>query len=548
MKLIYMTETSDQSQTFLATSETRRDFEKQAVTHAASVVGVWTILSRVLGFVRDLVIALFMGAGLGADAFFVGFRIPNLLRRLFGEGALAAAFIPTYVETLRRDGRAEGERLARITFTFTAIVLLVVTLAGIVFSPWIVTVIAPGFFDDPAKFDLTVRLNRIMFPYIFFISLVALASGVLNSMGHFAAPAAAPIILNLSMIASVAVMCTFFGIEPYYALAWGVVAAGILQLLLQIPFMSRVGVRLRPNFDFGHPALKRIGVLFVPAAFGGAVYQLNVMIGTILASMLPQGGVSYLYYADRLVELPLGIFAIALGTAVLPSMSRQVADGDMHGLTQSVSYSLRLIAFFTIPASVALILLREPIIAVLFQRGKFTYFDTQQTAYALLWYTVGLWAFSGLKVVTQAFFSLKDTRTPVYVSTLAVAVNLGAGLLLMGPMRQGGLALATSLAASINVLILFVILVRRLGEFSSRELLVSLTKIGAASAVMGAVLVYAQPLGDWSHGLTPRNFAVLLACIAGGLAAHRQGQSEQAGRSEERRVGKECRSRWSPYH
>ncbi|MEW6139630.1 MAG: murein biosynthesis integral membrane protein MurJ [Thermodesulfobacteriota bacterium] len=488
------------------------------MTRAAAVVGLWTTVSRVLGFVRDLVIAMFLGAGLGADAFFVGFRIPNLLRRLFGEGALSAAFIPTYVETLGRHGRAEGERLARIAFTFTAIVLALVTLAGIVFSPAIVKVIAPGFSDDPAKFDLTVALNRIMFPYIFFISLVALASGVLNSMGHFAAPAAAPIVLNLCMIASVAIFCTLFDVAPYYALAWGVVAAGILQLVLQIPFMSMKGVKLRPSFDFRHPALRRIGTLFVPAAFGGAVYQLNVMIGTILASMLPAGGVSYLYYADRLVELPLGVFAIALGTAVLPSMSRQAADGDITGLGHTVGFSLRLIAFFTIPAMVALILLRTPIVALLFQRGKFSAFDTEQTAVALLWYTAGLWAFSGLKVVTQAFFSLKDTRTPVYISVVAVAVNLVAGLILMGPMLQGGLALATSLASALNLLILFWILLGRLETFPGKDLVVSLARITAASSLMGLALVFLRGLADWSHGLTLGNLGILLACIGGGLA------------------------------
>jgi len=488
------------------------------MTRAAGVVGVWTTLSRLTGFVRDMVIALFLGASPAADAFFVAFRIPNLLRRLFAEGALSAAFVPTFVDTLQRDGDAEAARLARAAFTFAAIVLAGVTILGIVFSPWIVRVIALGFFKDPAKFALTVDLTRVMFPYIFFISLVALASGVLNSMRHFSAPAAAPIILNLSMIISVAAFCTLFNVDPTYALAWGVVAGGILQLALQVPFLSRVGVRLRPDFDFRNPALKRIGVLFVPAAFGGAVYQINVMIGTILASLLPSGGVSWLYYADRLVELPLGIFAIALGTAVLPSMSRQASNGDMGGLSQSVSFSLRVTAFFIIPASVALILLREPLISVLFQRGRFTFLDTQETASALLWYTVGLWAFSGLKVVVQAFFSMKDTRTPVWVSIGAVVVNLVVGLVLMGPMKQGGLALATSLAAAFNLVVLFAILIGRLGEFPTATFARSIGKIAAASAVMGIGLLFCKGLADWSHGLTLENLLVLSGCIAGGLA------------------------------
>ena len=505
------------SQPIMSEPKQERFSEHKAMTRAAGVVGFWTTLSRILGFVRDMVTALFMGAGPGADAFFVAFRIPNLLRRLSAEGAFSAAFIPTYVETLQKDGSSEAARLARITFTFAAIVLAVVTVAGIIFSPWIVRVVAPGFLDNPSKFELTVHLNRIMFPYIFFISLVALAAGVLNSMGHFGAPAAAPVLLNIAMIASVAIFCTSFNVPPFYALAWGVVAGGILQLLLQLPYLVAVGVRLRPDFHFRHPALKKVGTLFVPAAFGGAVYQINVMVGTILASWLPAGGVSWLYYADRIVELPLGVFGIALGTAVLPSMSRQATNGDLTALSRSVSFALRLTAFFTIPAMVALILLREPILSVLFQRGRFTWVDTQATAYALLWYTVGLWAFSGLKVVTQAFYSMMDTRTPLWVAIGAVIVNLGAGLLLMGPMKQGGLALATSLSAAFNVSVLFAILIRRLGQFPIGEFASSLTKISIASLIMGIPLVYGRTLGDWGRGFTATNGLALLGCIVVGL-------------------------------
>lgn len=512
-----MSENSISSQAFLSQENKETISEHKAMTRAAGVVGLWTVLSRVLGFVRDMVLALFMGAGPGADAFFVAFRIPNLLRRLFAEGALSAAFIPTYVDSLHHDGRAEAVRLARIVFTFAASVLAVVTILGVFLSPWVVRLIAFGFLDDPAKFQLTVDLTRIMFPYIFFISLVALASGVLNSMGHFAAPAAAPVILNVTMIAGVAIFTTFFGTAPYYALSWGVVLAGILQLILQVPFMVGEGIKLRPDFNFGHPSLKKIGVLFVPAAFGGAVYQINVLVGTMLASMLPQGSVSYLYYADRVVELPLGVFAIALGTAILPSMSRQASNGDLGGLTHSVAFGLRLIAFFTIPASVALIVLDMPIISVLFQRGAFTGVDTSQTAYALFWYTVGLWAFSGLKVVTQAFFSLKDTRTPLWVSIAAVAVNLAAGLLLMKPMSQGGLALATSLAAAFNLLVLFAILLKRLGTFPGRHFLGSISRVCIASVIMGMALAYGRSFGDWTQGLNKLNGLVLAACIFGGL-------------------------------
>ena len=526
-----MSENGSPSQPLLPPHQQEPISEQKKMARAAGVVGIWTSASRVLGFVRDMVIALFLGAGIGADAFFVAFRIPNLLRRLFAEGALSAAFIPTYVETLHKQGRQEAEKLARTSFTFTSIILAVVTFLGIVLSPLIVRVTAPGFYDEAVKFALTVELNRIMFCYIFFISLVALASGVLNSMGHFAAPAAAPLLLNISMILSVVVLTKYFGIAPFYGLAWGVVVAGILQLALQLPFLRAQGIKLRPDLDFRQPALKKIGRLFVPAALSGAVYQINVVIGTILASMLVTGSVSWLYYADRLVELPLGIFAVALGTAVLPSMSRQASNGDMPGLTRSVSFSLRIIAFFTIPASVALIVLSEPIVAVLFQRGKFAYWDTQQTAYALICYTVGLWAFSGLKVVTQAFFSLKDTKTPLWVAISAVIANLAAGLMLMGPMGHGGIALATSISAALNFAILFFILISRLNgpgdgsggsppgtrKFPMSEFLLSIATICLASLPMGVLVYYGKSFGEWNNGFTLLNTVVLSVCIIGGL-------------------------------
>lgn len=492
--------------------------ERRAVTRAAGIVGFWTGLSRILGFIRDMVTATFLGAGPAADAFFVAFRIPNLLRRLFAEGALSAAFIPTFVETLHKDGKEAAAKLATVTLTFASLVLAGVTLFGIWLSPYIVEIIAPGFLNDPGKFSTTVELNRIMFPYIFFISLTALASGVLNSLNHFAAPAAAPIFLNLCMIVSVLVGTRYFSVPPELSLAWAVLLAGAIQLGMQVPFMSALGMARAPSFDFRHPALKRIGKLFIPAAFGGAVYQINVLVGTILASMLPAGGVSWLYYADRLVELPLGVFAIALGTAVLPSMSRLAASKNMVGLAHSVAYSLRLILFFTIPASIALIILRIPIIALLFQRGMFTAVDTKETAHALLWYTVGLWAFSGLKVVTQAFFSLKDTRTPVWISVMGVIVNLVGGLALMGSMQQAGLALATSLSAAVNILVLFWLLVRKLGTFPAAEFLSSVSRTMAASLIMSIFLYILEGYGNWELGLNVTNLSVLALLIGGGLA------------------------------
>ena len=494
--------------------------EKRLITKAAGVVGFWTSLSRISGFIRDLIIAILLGAGVGSDSFFVAFRIPNLLRRLFAEGALSAAFVPTFIETLQKDGKEEGIRLARIAVTFSTIVLCFITVLGIVFTPQIVRVIAPGFFDDPEKFGLTTQLTRIMFPYIFFISLVALVSGALNSLGRFAAPAAAPILLNISMIGGILILTKCLDWPPGYSLSWAVTFAGLLQLLLQIPFLMAEGVTIKPDFHFRYPPLRRMGRLFVPAAIGGAVYQVNVLVGTMLASLLPVGSVSWLYYADRLVEMPLGVFAIALGSAALPSMSRLASSGDYKGLGESVSFSLRLIAFFIIPASVGLIVLREPIISVLFQHGRFTCTDTIETSYALLWYTAGLWAFSGLKVVTQAFFSLKDTKTPLWVSLFAVALNLGAGILLMHPMKHGGLALATTLAAAFNFVILFLILIRRIKWFDIAGFLASIARITAASFIMGVFLFSIRGFGLWSHGISWKNLVVLLTCVIVGIGVY----------------------------
>ncbi len=512
-----MTEKPISSQEFSSERSEAVEIEKRAMTKAAGVVGFWTALSRITGFIRDMAVALFMGAGSGADAFFVAFRIPNLLRRLFAEGALTAAFIPTYIEALQEKGISEAAKLAQVAFTFSAIVLTLVTIGGVTFTPYVVEVIAPGFGYDPEKFNLTVELTRIMFPYIFFISLVALLSGALNSLGLFAAPAAAPLLLNITMIGSVMVFSSHYKCPAYYSLSWAVIVAGLLQLLLQIFFLPKVGIKLRPNFGFSNPALKKMGKLFVPAALGGAVYQVNVLVGTILASMLPVGGVSWLYYADRLVELPLGIFAIALGTAILPSMSRLAGQGDYRALMRSLSFSLGLIAFLTIPASVGLIILREPIIATLFQRGLFTYADTQETAFALLFYTLGLWAYSGLKVVTQAFFSLKDTRTPLWVSIGAVVTNLGCGLALMGPMRHGGLAFATAISAAFNLAILFFILIRRIGFFPMREFAISLAKVIFASSLMGVFLWFFRDATQWSHGISLKNALILVGLLTGGI-------------------------------
>ena len=490
--------------------------ENAKVARAAGVVGAATMLSRIFGFLRDMVVAAFFGAGLTTDAFFVAFRIPNMLRRLLAEGSLTVSFVPVFTEYLNRRSKPEALELANIAFTLLSIVLAVVSVLGVLLAPLIVTVMAPGFSRSPEQYELAVFLTRFMFPYIFLISLVALCMGILNSLRHFAAPALSPVVLNLCMIIAALSLRDFFR-EPITALAVGVMAGGVLQLAMQWPFLVRLGVNLKPAFAFRHPGIRQMALLFLPAFFGAAIYQINIFIGTILASLLPTGSVSYLYYADRVVELPLGVFAIAVGTAALPSLSGQVAQGLTEEFKRTISFSLRLILFVTIPATVALIVLREPIISVLFQRGHFGADATALTAQALLYYALGLWAFSTIRVIVSAFYALQDTKLPMRAAAVALVVNVAASVILMIPLRHGGLALATSIASAANVAILAVVLRRRIGPFLGSAFLPSLGRTAAASAVMAGCIGIVWFLLPWNaEAAIGGRLAALAAYIGGG--------------------------------
>jgi len=473
--------------------------ENSRVIKAAGVVGAATLFSRILGYLRDAVIAWYFGAGHSTDAFIAAFRIPNLLRRLFGEGAIGNAFIPVLTDYLAKDGKDEGWRLARSALFVLSILLAALSIFGILLAPLIVKVIAPGFFDSPGKIPLTITLTRIMFPYIFFIGLVALCMGILNVFGHFAAPALAPVLLNLAMICSVIFICPYLS-NPIMGLAIGVIIGGVLQLVFQLPFLIRKGLTLRLNGKLFHPGLKKIGGLMPPIIFGGAVYQINVLVGGLLGSLLKEGSVSYLYFADRLVQFPLGIFAIAAATAVLPSLSRQAAVNDIEALKDTFGYAVRLILFLTIPSMVGLLILREPIVALLFQRGEFSLLATRLTAQALLYYAIGLGAFSAVKIVAATFFALKDTRTPVIMAFVSIVTNIVLGIILMRPLAHGGLALATSLASFLNLGLLVVALRSKLGSLGLRRIVRSAYKTLFSAgfmgvAVWGAVVVFIPPEG-----------------------------------------------------
>lgn len=488
--------------------------EKSSVSRAAGVVGFYTVLSRILGLVRDMVVAGHFGAGMAADAFFVAFRIPNLLRRFFAEGSLTIAFIPVFTEYLTRESRKDAMRVASAVLTILSLILVTVSILGILLSPWIVRIQAFGFGGFGPKYDLTVLLTRITFPYILLVSLVAFFSGILNSMRHFAAPAASPILLNVGIIGATLLISPYLS-EPIVGVAVGVLLGGMMQLLLQLPWVLKKGISLMPLWMPGHPAVKRIGLLMLPAVFGSAIYQINQFIGTLLASFLPDGSVSWLYYADRLVEFPLGVFAIAISTAALPSLSRQAAGKEMKEFKETLSHAIRLTFFITIPSMVGLLVLGRPLIQLFFQRGAFDPYSTLMTNQALFFYSMGLWAFSGGRVLVSAFYALQDTRTPVLVAAIAMAANFVFSLLLMGPLLHGGLALSLSLSSSLQIVLLVVFLKRKLGVLDTRAIVTSATKSGAAAVFMGLALyfLYTGLLPQLSHTGTLQLGLRLLALI-----------------------------------
>jgi putative peptidoglycan lipid II flippase len=487
---------------------------KARLIRSTAAVAAPTLVSRVLGYVRDLLQAYFLGTGNSADAFTIAFTIPNLFRRLTGEGAMTPAFVPTFTELKSGPDRGRLWRFGNVFFWDLVLVMAAATVLGVLFAPGLVKVIAYGFKTVPGKWDLTIFMTRVMFPYLFFITLAALAGGILNSFGRFFVPASTPILFNLAVIIAVSRFARGAA-DPALVFAAGVVIGGLLQLALQVPFLWKVGMRFTFGLSFRDPVVRRVGRLMVPGIFGASVYQVNFAISRMIASGLEKGSTSALYYASRIEELTLGLFSIALAAALLPAFSEHVAARDLGELKRTLGFSLKLTSVVSFPAAAGLIALNVPIMRTLFERGRFDSGSTAVSSACLLFFALGLPFVSGVKIVAPAFFSLKDTRTPVVIGVAVMAVNTAVSLLLMGPLRVGGLALSLSLSQALNFALLLVWLERRIGATGVANWALSAAKSAVAAVVMGLALRLAWPLLHVDGAA----FAVRAAALAGAIAA-----------------------------
>lgn len=481
------------------------------------VVSVMTMLSRVLGMVRDIVVAAFFGSQSEADAFFIAFKIPNFMRRLFAEGAFNQAFVPVLSEYRTKRSLAEVKELVDRVAGTLGLTLVAITALGVAGAPLLITLFAPGFHGDTEKLALASDMLRITFPYLLLISLTALCGSILNSYGRFAVPAFTPVLLNLSMIGATLLLTPYFD-QPIMALAWGVFMAGVIQLLFQLPFLAQIRLLPIPRPDRKHEGVKRIMTLMLPALFGVSVSQINLLLDTVLASFLETGSISWLYYADRLSELPLGAFGIAIGTVILPALSRQHAGDDPRAFAATLDWAVRMVLLVGVPAALALLLLADPLIATLFHYGAMTERDVGQAAAALRAYSVGVLTFMLIKVLAPGFFARQDMKTPVRIAVTCMVVNMGFNLILIWPLAHVGLALATSLSALLNAGLLWWGL-RKAGIFQAQPGWTAFAlRLVSACAAMAAVVLWLVPgIEQWfAWGWQDKALQMTILVLAGG--------------------------------
>lgn len=472
---------------------------------SAGLVGMATFLSRIGGLVREQLFASLLGAGMYSDAFVVAFRIPNLLRDLLAEGALSTAFVPTFTQRLVAGGTRDAYALANLVLTTLLVVTGGIAVAGILLAEPLVRIIAPGFAATPGKIELTVQLTRILFPFLPMIAMAAVLMGMLNAERRFFVPALAPALFNLAAITIGVVLVALRVPAPIAVLWWAaaVLCGGLVQFGVQIPPLVRAGWRYRAAFrrKFDDPGLRQILFLMVPAFIGLSATQLNILVNNILASQLEQGSPSWINYAFRLMQLPIGVFGVAVATVNLASVSRSAAEGDMQQFRATLASSLKLVAFLTLPATAGLVALREPIIALLYEHGRFTAYDTARTADVLSMYAIGLYAYASVKVMAPAYYALKAPRVPLYASLLAVVCNIVANLALYRTLQAPGLALGTSIGALANFAVLYVVFARRHGGLGGFGIAGQIVRVLVASVVMAAACDFTSArLGAWWSG------------------------------------------------
>ncbi len=459
-----------------------------SVARSAGVIGLATFISRLLGFFRDVIIARLFGVYLYAQAFVIAFKIPNLFRDFVGEGTTNAAFVPIFSEYKIKHSKEEFWELANVMLNILLVILMSITVLGIIFSPFIVRLVAPGFLATAEKFALTVKLNRVIFPYILLISLAAYATALLNSLKHFVVPAFAPCLLNISII----VFALIFG-EGVKGLALGVLIGGALQLIVQIPVLYKKGFRLKLPKTLNHPGAEAIRRLMLPRILSSCIYQVNNFVDSIFGSLfwiVGEGGVAILYFSYRLIQFPLGIFSNAISQAILPTFSRQAIAEDLSGLKQTLSFGLRAVFFVMLPSGVFLMVLAGPLVNYLFFGGKFDTYSAGLTSEALFFYGIGLSAYGANKVLQSYFFSMKDTLTPAKVSALSLALNIVLNIALIFPLKIAGIALATSISGVITFCVLFLLAIRKIGDFGIKEIRLSFLRILASSLGMGVVCYF----------------------------------------------------------
>jgi len=455
------------------------------------IVSVMTLLSRVLGLVRDIVMANFLGATWVSDVFLVAQKIPNFLRRLFAEGAFSQAFIPVLSEYQTNKDIQEVKKLISETVGTLAVILTGVAIIGVVGSPLLVSLFGPGFIGEPQKFELASLLLKITFPYILFISLTAFCGSVLNSVGRFAAPAFTPVLLNLSMISAVIMVSPALPDKTAMALAWGIFVAGIVQFLFQLPFLWKEGLLVKPKWGWRSEGVQKILTLMGPAIFGVSIAQINLLLDVVIASFLEkEGSITWLYYSDRILEFPLGIFAIAIATVILPSLSRHHTSNNTEEFNQTMNWGLRLVFLIGVPAAIGIFLMAEPIILTVFQHGEFSQLSAEYTSYSLKAYIIGLLGFMLIKVLATGFFSRQDTKTPVKIGIIAMTTNMVFNIILFYPLEHVGLALATAISAIVNATLLFIHLRKSKIFIPDNRWKLWFTKIVTANAALVAFIVF----------------------------------------------------------